>query len=38
MLPTLQQIVENLEKGLAEDGSMITLTQENKQGKHTHLL
>ncbi|XP_033980236.1 trafficking protein particle complex subunit 12 isoform X1 [Trematomus bernacchii] len=25
-------ILENLEKGLAEDGSMITLTQENRQG------
>ncbi|KAK5857118.1 hypothetical protein PBY51_010384 [Eleginops maclovinus] len=25
-------ILENLEKGLAEDGSMISLTQENKQG------
>ncbi|TDG98593.1 hypothetical protein EPR50_G00201920 [Perca flavescens] len=25
-------ILENLEKGLAEDGSMITLTQENREG------
>lgn len=31
-----QQILENLEKGLSEDGSMITLTQENRQGKYTH--
>lgn len=34
--PHPQQILENLEKGLAEDGSMITLTQENRQGKLTH--
>lgn len=25
-----------MERGLAEDGSMITLTQENGRGKHTH--
>ncbi|XP_034713558.1 trafficking protein particle complex subunit 12 [Etheostoma cragini] len=25
-------ILENLEKGLAEDGSMVTLTQENREG------
>lgn len=30
-----RQILENLENGMAEDGSMITLTQENKHGKHT---
>lgn len=29
------QILDNLEKGLAEDGSMVTLTQENRQGKHS---
>uniref|UniRef100_A0A673CW49 Trafficking protein particle complex subunit 12 n=1 Tax=Sphaeramia orbicularis TaxID=375764 RepID=A0A673CW49_9TELE len=28
-------ILENLEKGLAEDGSMITLTQENRQASLT---
>lgn len=27
-----EQILANLEEGLAEDGSMITLTQENRQG------
>lgn len=34
--PHTKQILENLEKGLAEDGSMITLTQENRQGEHTY--
>ncbi|MEE6476716.1 hypothetical protein FKM82_011190 [Ascaphus truei] len=28
------QILDNLEKGLAEDGSMITLTQSNRHGKY----
>lgn len=32
-----EQILENLEKGLAEDGSMITLTEENRQGKYMHI-
>ncbi|TNN22591.1 Trafficking protein particle complex subunit 12 [Liparis tanakae] len=27
-------ILENLEKGLAENGSIITLTQDNRQGRH----
>lgn len=27
-----EQILANLEEGLAEDGSMVTLTQENRQG------
>uniref|UniRef100_A0A672HUK4 Trafficking protein particle complex subunit 12 n=1 Tax=Salarias fasciatus TaxID=181472 RepID=A0A672HUK4_SALFA len=30
-LHILKTILENLEKGLAEDGSMITVTQENRQ-------
>lgn len=32
-LKKLLQILENLEQGLAEDGSMTNITQENRQGR-----
>lgn len=38
MLVTLKkslQILENLEQGLAEDGSMTNITQENRQGRYS---
>lgn len=31
----LLQILENLEQGLAEDGSMTNITQENRQGRYS---
>lgn len=34
-LKNLLQILENLEQGLAEDGSMTNITQENRQGRYS---
>lgn len=34
-LKNLLQILENLEQGLAEDGSMTNITQENRQGMYS---
>lgn len=34
-LKNLPQILENLEQGLAEDGSMTNVTQENRQGTYS---
>lgn len=34
-LKKLLQILENLEQGLAEDGSMTNITQENRQGRYS---
>lgn len=34
-LKNLLQILENLEQGLAEDGSMTSITQENRQGRYS---
>lgn len=34
-LKNLLQILENLEQGLAEDGTMTNVTQENRQGRYS---
>lgn len=34
-LKKLLQILEHLEQGLAEDGSMTNITQENRQGRYS---